>query len=75
MGEWRSSSTILNLGDRWNVSGQVHALVALSPGYSTWYPLDNKSLAPVGNRPACNLSRYAQTDVGRKFVSTGVGLT
>jgi hypothetical protein len=35
MGEWRYSSTILDLSTRWELSRQLHAPAALPPGKET----------------------------------------
>jgi hypothetical protein len=42
MVECRYSSTILDLGTKWIVSGQLHAPAALPLGDSPRYPLDRR---------------------------------
>jgi hypothetical protein len=39
MGEWSYSSTIRDLGSRWMVDGQFHALVALPEGEEPPVPI------------------------------------
>jgi hypothetical protein len=46
MGEWRYSSTILDLGTRWGVSGQLHAPAVLPPAKLSSVPFDMRLGGP-----------------------------
>jgi hypothetical protein len=59
MGKWKYSSTLLDLGTSWEVSGQLHMLAALPPGKSSRYPVARRLGSAQSRSGLCEVEKIS----------------